>query len=241
MNTRTLATSATLPAVAVNDCWNHIGLYGDRSCGQLAQLTHCRNCPVYAESARTIMQRALPADYQRDWASQFAAPRPPPASTDRSALVFRIGCEWLCLPTHLCITVAEIATPHRLPHRSNPVLSGIVSVKGQLYPCMSLAALMAVGAEDAPTSSTSPSSSSSSAHQAYPRLLVMQLGQQAFALPVQALRGVYRYASADLRPPPATANQTVHRYLTGVLDLEELKVGCLDAELVGYQLAGALK
>ena len=221
-----------LPPLAVNDCWNRIGHRGDRSCEQLVQFTHCRNCPVYAEGARTIMQRALPADYQRDWATQFAAPEPLPVITDQSVLVFRIGCEWLGLPARLCVTVAEMATAHRLPHRDNPILAGIVSVKGKLYPCMSLAALMAVGAEEAQQPSD---------RKVYPRLLVMQLGQHAFALPVQALRGVHRYAASDLLAPPATANQTVHRYLTGVLDIAGTKVGCLDAELVGYQLTGALK
>ena len=247
-------TQAMTP-VAVNDCWNRIGLHGDRSCDKLAELVHCRNCPVYAAGARTIMQRVLPAHYQRDWAAHFAAPQSPPAVTDQSVLVFRIGCEWLGLPTRLCVTVAEMTTAHHLPHRSSPVLTGVVSVNGKLYPCMSLAALMAVGTEEAlPPAQL----------KVYPRLLVMQLGaaspvgstgspgsgqtgqtgkmlQPVFALPVQAVRGVHRYATADLLPLPATANQTLHRYLTGVLNVDGLKVGCLDAELVGYQLAGALK
>ena len=227
-----MKTQALTP-LPVNDCWNSsIGVRGDRSCEKLPEYVHCRNCPVYTEGARAIMQRALPADYQRDWATQFAAPQPPPRMTDQSALVFRIGCEWLCLPTRLCITVAEMAPAHRLPHRNNPVLSGIVNVKGKLYPCMSLAALMAVGDEEAPQHAK---------RQVYPRLLVMQLAQHAFALPVQDLHGVHRHAASDLLAPPTTVNQTVHRYLTGVLDIEGMKVGCLDAELVGYQLAGALQ
>lgn len=227
-----MKTHALIP-LPVNDCWNSsIGLRGDRSCEKLAEYVHCRNCPVYTEGAHTIMQRALPADYQRDWASQFAAPKPPLRTTDQSALVFRIGCEWLCLPTRLCVTVAEMAPAHRLPHRDNPVLAGIVHVKGKLYPCMSLAALMSVGDEEAP---------SHSKRQVYPRLLVMQLAQHAFALPVQDLHGVHRHAASDLLAPPATVNQTVHRYLTGVLDIDGMKVGCLDAELVGYQLARALQ
>ena len=82
-------------AQAIDDCWNRIGLHGDRSCDKLAELVHCRNCPVYAAGARTIMQRVLPAHYQRDWAAHFAAPQSPPAVTDQSVLVFRIGCDWL--------------------------------------------------------------------------------------------------------------------------------------------------
>lgn len=222
-----------LTPLPVNDCWNSsIGLRGDRSCEKLAEYVHCRNCPVYTDGARTIMQRALPADYRRDWATQFAVPQPPPRITDQSVLVFRIGCEWLGLPARLCVSVAEMTAAHRLPHRSSPILTGIVSVKGKLYPCMSLAALMAVGAED---------TSRQSGRHVYPRLLVMKLGPHEFALPVQALHGVHRHAASDLLAPPATVNQTVHRYLTGVLNIDGMKVGCLDAELVGYQLAGELK
>lgn len=226
-------TIQALTPLPVNDCWNsRIGLRGDRSCEKLTEYVHCRNCPVYADGARKIMQRALPADYRRDWATEFAAPQPPPLVTDQSVLVFRIGCEWLCLPARRCVTVAEMAPAHRLPHRDSPVLTGIVNVRGKLYPCMSLAALMAVGGEETPQPQ---------ARQVYPRLLVMQLAQHAFALPVQAVHGVHRHAASDLLAPPATVNQAVHRYLTGVLDMDGIKVGCLDAELVGYQLAGELK
>jgi chemotaxis-related protein WspD len=32
--------------------------------------------------------------------------------------VFRIGREWLSLPTRMFVSVAPIAKPHRLPHRA---------------------------------------------------------------------------------------------------------------------------
>ena len=222
-----------LRILPVNDCWNSaIGLHGDRSCDKLVEHVHCRNCPVYTEGARTVMQRALPAGYRSDWAVQFAAPEPVPVATDRAALVFRIGCEWLSLPAASCVTVAEMAPAHRLPHRDNKILTGIVNVKGRLYPCMSLAALMELGSEEPPLLS---------GRQVYARLLVVQLAQHAFALPVQELHGIHRHAAVDLRATPATVHQAAQRYLTGVLDIEGLKVGCLDAELIGYQLAGALQ
>lgn len=179
--------------IQVNDCWNSsIGVRGDRSCEKLIGYTHCRNCHVYAEGARTLMQRALPATYRADWSAQFAEPQPPVRVTDRSALVFRIGSEWLCLPTHLCVCVAEVVAAHRLPHRHSKVLTGIVNVKGKLYPCMSLTALMDAGADQALVQA---------GRHAYPRLLIMQLAQQVFALPVQELSGIHRYAAVDARPP----------------------------------------
>lgn len=221
-----------LPPLPVNDCWNSsTGMRGDRSCEKLREYIHCRNCDVYADAAHVIMQRALPVDYRSDWAAHFAAPRQQQRMSDESALVFRLGCEWLCLPARLSVTIAETATPHRLPHRDSKILMGIVNVKGKLYPCVSLAALMGIDTGQAPRQA---------ARHVYPRLLVMQLEQHAFALPVQDLYGIHRYARADLLATPATADQAGHRYLTGILDIEDMKVGCLDADLIGYQLANAL-
>ena len=34
--------------LAIDDCWNRIGVLGDGSCPRLAEHIHCRNCPVHA-------------------------------------------------------------------------------------------------------------------------------------------------------------------------------------------------
>jgi chemotaxis-related protein WspD len=177
------------------------------------------------------MQRELPPGYRHEWAAHFAEPDLPSRATDRAGLVFCVGSEWLCLPAGLCITVAEAAPAHGVPHRDRRVLTGIVNVRGKLYPCLSLAALMGIGDAEAPPTG----------RRVYPRLIVMRLEGHDFALPVQDVHGIHRYAASDVAPPPATIVRTMHRYLTGVLDVGQYKVGCLDAELVGYQFAGALK
>jgi len=217
---------------AMEDCWNRIGVRGDRSCDKLAVHAHCRNCKVHGASAHTMMQRPLPAGYLEEWAEYFAREETSRKKLDGSALVFRIGGEWLALPAALAVTVAERVQPRRLPHRSGGVLAGIVSVKGRLYPCMSLAHLLSIGDEEfAPAPG----------RRVYPRLIVMELAQQAFALPVDDLHGIHRYSSADMQAVPTTVNKSMHRYFTGVLAIDGVRVGCLDPELVGYNLAGALK
>ena len=34
----------------IDDCWNRIGVHGNKSCPLLAEHVHCRNCAVYALS-----------------------------------------------------------------------------------------------------------------------------------------------------------------------------------------------
>lgn len=227
------------PGQPLDDCWNRIGVNGDQSCAKLAAHIHCRNCEVYAGAAQRNLQRLVGDDYKRDWASHFRQAGDGGDDSDSSMLVFRIGREWLALPTRIFATVAPQAKPHALPHRDGRGLLGVVNVGGKLYPCMSLAVLLGIDERDAPTGA---------GRHTFARLLVMQWEEQAFALPVADLHGIVRYASAAVKAPAATINKGLSRFLSGVLEQPapvaaeaDLQIGILDAALVGYQLARTLR
>lgn len=217
---------------AIDDCWNRIGVRGDRSCDQLPQHGHCRHCDVHTAAATALLQRPLPPEYREDWAREFAPVATTKIAADHSALVFRLGNEWLALPARMTVTIAEHVLPHRLPHRHDGPLLGIINVKGRLYPCMSLDRLLGISSEEPPAVP---------GQRVYPRLLVMQFERQAFALPVQDLTGIHRYAANDMQALPATFNSAIRRFLTGILMVGDRRVGCLDAQLIGHQLAGELR
>ncbi|WP_317202412.1 chemotaxis protein CheW [Janthinobacterium sp.] len=217
---------------AIDDCWKRIGVIGDQSCPKLPEHVHCRNCEVYADAARRNLQRPVDADYQRAWASHFRAAARAADSSDSSALVFRVGREWLALPTRLFASVAPLAKPHALPHRGGGALSGVVNVGGQLYPCMALAALLGIDDGVQPAEAR---------RHTFARLLLLEWEAQRFALPVAELHGIVRYAAAATRAPAATINKGLARFLSGVLEHETLQIGCLDAALLGYQLTRALR
>ena len=42
---------------AVDDCWNRIGVFGDKSCPRLERHIHCRNCEVYGAAAIALLDR----------------------------------------------------------------------------------------------------------------------------------------------------------------------------------------
>jgi chemotaxis-related protein WspD len=230
-----LPLEAALAGDAVlDDCWNRIGIRGDQSCGKLVQHVHCRNCEVYAGAAQRNLQRHVDAGYKDEWASHFRGADQAAENKDSSGLVFRIGREWLSLPTRMFMSVAPQAKPHALPHRGGKGrgLLGIVNVGGTLYPCMSLAALLGVDESDvAPTGK----------RHTFARLLVIQWEEQAYALPVADLHGILRYSSAAVKAPAATINKGLSRFLSGVLTQDDMRIGCLDAALVGYQLARNLR
>lgn len=218
--------------IAIDDCWNRIGVSGDQTCAKLEQHVHCRNCEVYAGAAQRNLQRPVSAGYREEWASHFRQPQDQCAASDQSALVFRIGREWLALPTLAVGSVAPAAPGHRLPHRTSAGLLGIVNVAGKLAPMMSLGALLGIDEREAPAGA---------GRHVFARLLVMHWEGHAFALPVADLHGIARYAQAGLALPASTINKGLDRYLTGVLALGEMHVGVLDAALVGHQLTRLLR
>ena len=231
MTITTQPTSPTLPA-AIQDCWNRIGVVGDQSCEKLEQHVHCRNCDVYAGAAQRNLQRLVGEDHKKDWATHFRQAATDTQAHDASCLVFRIGREWLSLPTKLFVSVAPQAKPHRLPHRSGRGLSGIVNVGGTLYPCMSLAELLGIDESEGEAATN---------RHTFARVLLTQWEDQAYALPVADLHGMLRYASAAVQTPAATINKGLSRFLSGVISHEDMHIGILDAALIGYQLARTLR
>ncbi|MGO4382365.1 chemotaxis protein CheW [Pseudoduganella sp. RAF53_2] len=215
----------------LNDCWKRIGVAGDHSCELLASAVHCRNCEVYADAAQRNLRRPVSEEYKREWAEHFRAPETDATERDASLVVFRIGREWLSLPTSIFVQIAPAATPHRLPHRRARGLRGVVNVGGRLYPCMDLAELF--GIDDREGESTT-------GRYTFARLMLVQWGEQAYAIPVTEMYGIARYAAGEIKPPAATINKGLTRYLSGVLPMKDMQIGCLDADLIGHQLARAL-
>ena len=142
--------SIDLPvATAVDDCWNRIGVNGDRTCPELSEHVHCRNCPVFAGAARAFFDRRAPEGYLAEWADLLGRPRRDAGrSTTRPLLVFRLGVEWLALALSVVAEVTALRPVHRVPHRTNRVFSGLVSLRGQLQLCVSLHGLLDVDPAD---------------------------------------------------------------------------------------------
>lgn len=213
-------------------CWNTIGVAGDQTCPKLEQHVHCRNCEVYGSAAQRSMQRPVGEGYREQWAELLRQPQALRSEHDQSGLVFRIGREWLLLPTRMVGAVAPIAASHSLPHRSGAGLTGIVNVGGLLLPSVSLATLLGIDEQE---------SVAASGRHVFARLVVLSWEGQSFALPVADLHGIVRYAADAVAAPAATINKGLQRFLGGVLTEGELRIGVLDAQLVGHQMTRLLR
>ena len=221
----TLRAEAKLPdgpAAESDACWSRIGVYGNGSCTELREFVHCRNCPVYSRAGVQLLNRTLPPEYRREWTAHYAAEKRLGAPGKASALLFRIGNEWLALPTRAFEEVAERRPIHSLPHRRQGMVLGLANIRGELVVCVSLGRLL--GIEKSGTRRTPRT--------IYDRLLVANWDGQRLAFPVEEVHGICRFEPHQLKSTPATvslSNQTCSR---GILQWQERAVGYLDAEVL---------
>jgi chemotaxis-related protein WspD len=215
------------PEVSVehHDCWNQIGVFGDGTCAELAKVIHCRNCPVYAAGGRSLLEREPPADYLREWTQALAeAKDEAQAGNTLSVLIFRLGREWLALPTHVCQEVAEMRPIHMLPHRSGPVLLGLVNIRGQIRLCVSLKELLGLA---------STADGDRTTDHKNPRCLVVVARESDhWVLLVDELYGIQRFHLSAVREAPVTAAKAAPGLTKGVIDWRDRGVAYLDDDLL---------
>ena len=75
----------------VKTCWKVIGAWGDKSCPELRQHVHCRNCPVFSTEGRALLDREPPPGYMDEWASLIAQKRDDGDHLKDAITVFRIN------------------------------------------------------------------------------------------------------------------------------------------------------
>jgi len=211
--------SALPLAVARDDCWNRIGVWGDRSCPELAAAVHCHNCPVFAAAGRQFLDAPSPSGYLEDWAERLAALPETAASDLQSVLIFRIADEWLVLPVAVLVEVTGPRPMHRIPYRGG-VLAGLVNIRGELHLCARLDQLLGITGQ-----------LTMSANQPQPgraRMLVVRREQDAWVFPVDEVACVYRFAAGTLTAVPPTLARAVARFTRGITVWDQRAVGCLD-------------
>jgi chemotaxis-related protein WspD len=214
--------SAQEPAGAhVDDCWNKIGVRGDGSCPQLEEHVHCRNCPVYFAGAVALLDRPAPSDYLEEWTNHFAEPKQAQEAETHSAVIFRIGAEWLALPTRVVSEVTNARTIHSLPHRRSGVVIGLANVRGELVVCASLAHVLGVGPAAA---------NQNKLHTQHARLLVIRREDVRMVCPVDEVHGIQRFQSRELQEVPTTVAKAAASYSKAILSWNKHTVGLLDEE-----------
>ena len=199
-------------AQAIDDCWNRIGIHGDKSCPLLVEHIHCRNCAVYSAAATRLLDRYA---LQQDDRARVQAPVDSDLVT-RSLLMFRLGEEWLGLTTRSLVEVAPLQPIHSLPHQRSRALLGVANVRGALVACLSLAELLDL----------EPGGTVASGARSQPRMLIVAAKGGAVVVPVDEVDGIHAIDERIL----ANASPSAGKYTRGVLPYKGRSLRWLDEE-----------
>lgn len=229
--------SAAIADVTVDagivDCWNRIGVHGDSSCIELARHIHCRNCPVYSAAAIKVLDRERPDQNLSDVTRLFAAAKLDRRRAGEAAFLFRVGAEWLALPSASIDEVADLRAIHSLPHRRSGVVLGLANVRGELLVCVSLHHLLGID-------TVAEAASARNQRVVHRRLVVMRGQGNRLAFPADEVHGMERFDEQDLKPVPATVAKASASYSKSILTWRVHAVGLLDDELLLHSLNRAL-
>ncbi|MCY1327577.1 CheW-like domain protein [compost metagenome] len=204
-------------AQPVDDCWRRIGVHGDRSCAQLAEHIHCRNCPTHSAAAVSLLDRyALREDIETPVRHAEEAE---PAQDGRSRLIFRIGDEWLGLPSLSLVEVAPVCPVHSLPHQRSPVLIGVANVRGALVACIALGELLGLAAGGARREGRH-----------LPRMLILAAPGGPIVAPVDEVAGIHALSPAEVVVDEAPQLFVNDRFTRGVVHWRSRSVRLLQEE-----------
>jgi len=225
------------PAEDQGHCWTRIGVGGDGSCPELQTHVHCRNCPVYSSAARAFFDREPPEGYLEGWTRVLASPE---AGIDRDRVavaIFRLNDEWLGLNISSLVEVTTPKPVHRIPHRGNDVLLGLVNVRGQLRLFVSLHGLLGI---DLPAPWWREAAETT-ARGTKGRFVVYQAGAESWVFPADEAAGVFRISRAQMKSVGGGRSGNGHGFAQAVFrppheSWKDRTVNYLDEQRIGQAL-----
>jgi chemotaxis-related protein WspD len=210
--------SESLPLL--DDCWNRIGVGGDRSCPELSAAIHCKNCPVFIAASQVFFDRSRAAEYADELTELVAAVPDASADGSFSLLTFLIGSEAFALETRSFVEVTEARKVHRIPHRTSHVFAGMVNIHGQLELCVSLAGLL----------ETDPAAPDPNAERHARMVVVEDVRGRRWVFRADAVVGVELVQRRALGSPPSTLARKSQNLVKQVFEQGGRHVALLDAE-----------
>lgn len=214
---------------AVDDCWNRIGVFGDKRCERLERHIHCRNCEVYGAAAIALLDR-YGSSLERDADDYGQGEAQEPVGEQRSLLIFRLGEQWLAIATRCLAEVMPVSPIHSLPHRKSTGLLGVTNVRGTLVACLSLSELLDLETDDG----------RQSGQRVIPRMLILESGSGPLVVPVDEVSGIQKIPLARISNAKQDDKRTISRFTAGVLQWRGQSITLLNDEQLLQNMIGSL-
>ncbi|MBI3924810.1 MAG: chemotaxis protein CheW [Armatimonadetes bacterium] len=194
-------------------CWRERGVWSrsPERCPKLEQVRHCRNCDEFRRAGRAALDRQAVAAVPMATLAARAS-----RSLFQGLFVFQLAQERLALPVRCLQEICPTSRLHRLPHRSDEVLRGLVAVRGRLTLCVCLGSFLGIGAADTDGQ----------------LMAVVSHSGLKFAFATAGILGMHRVDQEALTRKPDTLVGKLESFISGVFQLEQHSAGLLDPDLL---------
>ena len=222
-------TSIKNDKLSINDCWNKIGIWGSElpRCEKLEEYIHCRNCSIYSEAGRNVLERNLTKNYEKDWAVVYSQDKQEHITDKVSLTIFRLGDEMLAIPTEYIMSINDIGNIHTVPHQKSDILHGLINLHGELKICISLGRLIGL---------TKAVKEVAKKHRVYNRMIEISKDGKEYTFVATEVLGVHQIIEKDLKDVPATISQSKGTFTQSLIEWKDFDVSYLDIELIFYNL-----
>lgn len=213
-------------------CWKVIGVFGDKSCESLNEYLHCKHCPVYSSAAREFFDREIPPEFMDVWTETLSHKKEMIEKGDLSVTVFRLGTEFLAIPTDAFLVAVEIKPVHFVPFRTNRTFRGLVNIDGELLLCFSLENLLGL---------TRTAVQVTEGKAVYNRMVAVRGANERIVFEVDEVVGVTRISSSAIKKLPSTAQKAGEIFSRGIFEVFGFSAALLDEHKVCESFRSTLK
>jgi chemotaxis-related protein WspD len=168
-------------------------------------------------------------DYITQWRARLAREKAERRDGKISVVLFRLERNWFALTTQTFREIVEPRTIRRIPHRTNPILLGMVNVRGTLHLCVDLAALFKLAPQETPDQPMQNL-------RAFRRMGVIEKEGNAWAFHIDQIHSLYRVSASDLIPFSDPEKVT-----RGIIEWQGKTVDFLDENLLFEKLLRSLE
>lgn len=135
-----------------------------------------------------------------------------------------MGEELIAIQTIYVKEVARRRKAHRIPHRSQAILRGLVNLNGELQLCVALHQLLEIEACREP-----PSKRDFHHHE---RMIAIEKEGELWVFPVDGIEGIFIWDLDEIENVPDNILKSSSNYLKGIVKMKSKAVGFLDERLL---------
>jgi len=174
-------------------------------------------------SAQSLFRRKPPKGYVNEWIERIKIPLQEDDTEGKSALVFRIGNEWLAITSAAIKEVTEVRPIHKIPHTNSKILLGVTNIHGDLNLMISMQALFDFDSE---------SKTEHLQKNAYPRHIVFGYGHDLFVFKADEVYGMVHFHQEDIEDIPISISKSLANYSSGIFLFKDKRIGILNEKSI---------